>query len=422
MTPIDNQKRLRRGSSVRVKAFTRRLVLIALPLLILPGAAAAYGPSRESCSRSGVMVTSSSDWRQRIERASPGTTIVMRGGTYRFSGTLQLPSGSSSSPILIKPYNCESVKLRPDGSGQALRAGSYVTLAGVDLETSTHANFLNISSGRNFVLRNSRLVGGRNDAFVIRGGERLSFEGNYINSGPARRTGTSGSSGGHIFYFRPKGSSRARDVRVEENQIEGSYFGDAAQGDDVFAVSAGDRVVIEHNLIKNQYNVENIVDIKISTSSSPVIFRNNTVTDNFKGSKGGQDKGRPEACVVIGDANSGTRLKHVITGNNFSGCPAGFFSVGGGSRSGSAQIKYNTFRDSSRSPTPGVIAKAINTEVTNNNFYGGAVKIGMGGCTQGSMPQRLVMRDNTFRGTTIYDQAAKCSARTSVYRDNRVYR
>jgi hypothetical protein len=391
---------------------------LALLALLVPGplAAADYGPDLEPCTQAGVAVEPGDGWRERLEGARPGETILLRGGTYALAGSLRLPSGTPGQPILIKPYDCEAVKLRPmahaPGIGDALTAGSHVTVASLDIESASHESLLKVRNARDLELRHNRLAGGRNDAFVVSGGEDLRFIGNAINSGPGQRTGITESSGGHLFYLKASDDGRGpRGVQIAGNHIEGSYFGDLVSGDDVFAVQAGDDVVIENNLITAQYNIENIIDIKTSGSSTPVVFRANRAADNFKGTKGGQDHHRPEACLVVGDSRSGPALRHLIADNLFDGCPGGFFSIGGGERTGSALITGNLFRDAAEAgePVAGVIARAVDTEVAHNVFYRGALQLGRGyGCSKTQMPQGLVIRDNIFDGTSIVDRTEDC--------------
>ena len=392
--------------------------LAAALLLTAAGAALAYGPALESCATDGLAVNPNGGWQRRLEDARPGSTILMRGGSYTLRGRLKLPSGTAQHAIVIKPYDCERVMLTASaesaGRGHVLEPGSFVTLAGLFVESATHESLVRIRSGRqNFVLRNNSLVGGRNDAFVISGGESILVEGNYINSGPGQHPGITTSSGGHIFYLKSDDSGGGpSDVRIVGNQIEGSYFGDLVSGDDVFAVQAGDGIVIEGNRITNQFNIENIIDIKTRGSSSPVIFRDNYASDNFKGSKGGQDHGRPEPCIVIGDADRSPPLRHRIEGNVFDGCPGGALSVGGGKRTGSALIVDNLFRERSGdgSPASGVIARSVDTEIAHNVFYRGALTIARpgSGCGSAQMPAGLRIRDNVFYQTRIVDQTDDC--------------
>jgi hypothetical protein len=402
----------------------------ALLLSIATAAPAmAYGPDLEPCAVDGLVVDPDGDWQRRIEDARPGSTILMRAGSYPLRGRLKLPSGTAGHEIVIKPYDCEQVALiasaESPGVSHVLEPGSFVTVAGLVIESDTHENLVRIGSGQqSVVLRNNRLIGARNDAFLISGGEGIVVQGNYINSGPGQRSGITKSSGGHIFYLKNDGSSPPpADVRIIGNHLEGAYFGDLVSGDDVFAVQAGDGIVIEHNRITNQFNIENIIDIKTANSASPVIFRNNDAFDNFKGSKGGQDHGTPEPCITIGDADRPPQLQHLIEGNVFDGCPGGFFSVGGGKRTGSALIVNNLFLDRSGDPNPGAIARSVDTEIAHNIFYHGALKIARSGsaCGSGAMPLRLRVRDNVFYRTRIVDQTDDCPAIDYLLANNVLY-
>jgi hypothetical protein len=344
-------------------------------------------------------------------------------------GRLELPSGTAGQAIVIKPYGCEQVALMASadsfGVGHVLEPGSYVTVAGLHIESDSHESLVRIGGGQHdFELRNNRLLGGRNDTFPISGGERIVFRGNHIDSGPGQRSGITKSSGGHIFYLRDDGSGRApRDVRVIGNLVAGAYFGDLVAGDDVFAVQAGDAILIADNRIMNQFNIENIIDIKLKNGSSPVVFRNNHASDNFEGSKGGQDHGRPEPCITIGDSDREPPLQHIIEGNVFDGCPGGFLSVGGGRRTGSALIVNNLFVDRSKRARSGVIARSTDTEIAHNVFYRGALTIARKGSTCGSarLPVRLSIRDNVFHGTRIVDQSDDCPTIDYVLAHNVLY-
>lgn len=408
----------RRGWRAAIAKSGRALAsgLLLLIAHTVPGLA--YGPSLEPCASDGVVVEPGSDWQRRIAEARPGSVILMRGGRYELGGSLKLPDGTVEERITIKPHDCEQVTLAATaqtlGIGQVLEPGSFVTLAGLHIESDTHESLVKIRAGiQDFVLRNASLVGGRNDAFLISGGKNIVVEGNYINSGPGQRAGITASSGGHLFYIKEGVSGHGpRNIRIVGNHVEGDHFGDLVAGDDVFAVAAGHDILIANNRITNHFNVENILDIKIKNGSRPVVFRGNYASDNFKGSRGGQDHGAPAPCVTVGDRNRGPGLRHVIEGNVFDGCPGGFLSVGGGTRTGSASIVNNLFRDPSRNrhPVAGAIARSFDTEIAHNVFYGGALGIGRRGhgCDSATMPDGLVIRDNIFHGTRIIDRTDDC--------------
>jgi hypothetical protein len=165
-----------------------------------------YGPANEPCTTDGMPLLPSDNWKNRLEGAKPGDIFLLRVGTYRFTDTLVLPSGSVDKPIVLKPYNCEAVTMFGEsstpGHGVMMRPGSYNTIAGLHIESTTHVGLINLhGKTRQVEFRHNILYGGRNDAITVRGGvTNITFVGNDINSGPGQLcTATTSSCGGHVF-------------------------------------------------------------------------------------------------------------------------------------------------------------------------------------------------------------------------------
>jgi hypothetical protein len=372
--------------------------------------ASAAGKGKESCTTNGIALRPNDNWKQFIQTARPGDTFLLRAGTYEVTDRLLLPSGTATNPITIKPYNCERATIYGDssqlGRGVLILPGSYNLIAGLHIEAPRHEKLIDIAgSVRNVEFRNNALYGGRADAVSIRGGVRnILFSANDLNSGPAQRSGITSSSGGHVFLITFQGSAVPDGVRIRRNLIRGSYDGDVMRGDDTIAISAGNNVVIEENQFTQNYNIEQVIDIKSRLSRIPVIIRGNVFQNNFLGTRGGQDGPNPPDApeIIVGDYTSTSALqRHLITHNRFERG----VSLGSGLRPASVLLSNNII-DGERVSNPTIVyARVYNTTVSNNTYYQGGLRIGrFGACPIGS----LVLKDNRFVGTNLIDQSHKC--------------
>ena len=265
--------------------------------------------------------------------------------------------------------------------------------------------------------RNNTLYGGRGDAISIRGRVKsILFKGNDINSGPAQLN-----AGGHVFQIGPQGTAVPDGVHIIRNKIRGSYFGDLLAGDDTIAVSGGNDVVIEENWFTEQYNIEQVIDIKSRFSRKPVIIRGNLFENNFLGTHGGEDTSPALAEIVpeitIGDHGPpASLLQHVIEYNRFQRG----ISVGPGSRPGSALIRGNIIHAlKTRNPYI-VFARVYDTHIVNNTFYDGGFKIGRhGDCV---VPRgELTLKNNIFYDTFVLDQTKSCPPNQYTFANNVLY-
>jgi hypothetical protein len=184
----------------------------------------------------------------------------------------------------------------------------------------------------------------------------------------------------------------------------------------VIAISSGNDIVIEKNWFTENYNIEEVIDIKSRNSTKPVIIRNNLFTNNFLGTRGGQDAGPGSGgpCIGIGDHDTPPNLlQHLVEGNWFEDCAAAgnreanFFINIGSSRSGSALIRNNVFFGEALTEPRAIFNNAYNTLVINNTIYRGGFKIGRaGGCIPAN---HLTFKNNIFYETYINDQTDSCS-------------
>jgi hypothetical protein len=93
----------------------------------------------------------SGSWQSLIEDATAGRTVLLRTGNYDPSGTLTVPSGTSSAPILVGSYDGE----RPVIRGPVRVDGSFVTLEGLKIQTSTDSYALRVDRASSSALRNA---------------------------------------------------------------------------------------------------------------------------------------------------------------------------------------------------------------------------------------------------------------------------
>jgi hypothetical protein len=386
-----------------------------------------YGPGNEACTTSGIVLKASDNWQQRIENAMPGEVLLLRAGVYTLTDTLVLPSGKSGDPIVLKPYKCEPVRIfgvsSTPGKGMLVKPGSYNTIAGLRIESASHEKLMDIAGNtRDVEFRNNTLYGGKGDAISIRGRVKsIVFKGNDINSGPAQLPGLTGSSGGHVFQIALQGTGVPDGVHIIRNKIRGSYFGDRLAGDDTIAVSGGNDVVIEENWFTEQYNIEQVIDIKSRFSNKPVIVRGNLFENNFLGTRGGQDTSRAAAQyspeITIGDHDSpNSLLQHVIEYNRFQRG----VSVGPSSRPGSALIRSNVIHALKTSKPWISFVRVYDTLIVNNTFYRGGFKIGRHGVCV--VPRgELTFKNNIFYETFVLDQTKSCPSNQYTFVNNVLY-
>jgi hypothetical protein len=394
--------------------FHKAVLAEGVPSIVASYASRTYGPGKEACSRNGKVITPSEGWQESLEKGKPGDIFLLRAGIYRLTGTLKLPAGGAGNGITIQPHNCEAAIILGESSrsgyGTLIRPGSYNVIAGLYIESATHEKLIEIDDGITHVeFRNNRLHGGRNDAIRIVGAvTHISFSGNDINSGPGQPYGVTKTSGGHVFVIANINQQIPDHVRIAGKKIRGAYFGDVAAGDDTVAIGAGNNVVIERNYFTENYNIEEVIDIKSRQSRVPVVIRENVFHNNFLGSHGGQDsRGKvqfgPEITIGDHDTPPGL-LQHVIDSNLLERG----ISVGPGKRPGSALIKNNVIRAKEDRAQTIIFNHAFNTVVVNNTYYRGGFKIGRaGGCIP---PGQLTFKNNIFYETFVRDQTKRCDS------------
>jgi hypothetical protein len=210
-------------------------------------------------------------------------------------------------------------------------------------------------------------------------------------------------------------------VYIVRNKIRGAYFGDLTAGDDTIAVAGGNNVVIEANWFTENYNIEQVIDIKSGWSRVPVVIRSNVFQNNFLGTHGGQDGGPTVAMnsaeIVVGDHDAPPALlQHVIEDNRFERG----ISVGASKRPGSTIIRNNIFHARATNTPRIIFNQAYNTLVINNTFYRGGFKIGR---AHGCIPVGgLTFKNNIFYETFVQDQTNNCPNNSYTLTHNALYK
>ena len=147
-------------------------------------AAVVSGPSREACETNGAIVNSVSALKKALAK---GGKVLVRGGSYSVD-SLTVNAGTTSKPTVLKPYNCESVKLNVKKS---VEAKSNTVVAGLEIVQGAGCNYgqaLRVSGSKNVVLRNndlsnpcSKKVNGAITVSIRNGSSNVTVEGNYIH-------------------------------------------------------------------------------------------------------------------------------------------------------------------------------------------------------------------------------------------------
>lgn len=312
--------------------------------------ARAVGPGQEPRSTTGI-VANPSNYRQRIEQARSGDTVLLEGGSY--SGGFALPAG-----VTVKPYDGADVVV----SGQ-IRMGSNSVLAGLSVR-GTGQWAIHVDGGstakQNITIRNNDIEGGSVEAIrVSRNAHGVVITGNDISGGGNHNIKVHGEGSGHrpsatISNNRIHDPRREDGVQTQENgpvTIDGNTFwGTPENGIDV---KEGEKVTITDNLFEGK---------SLSEGALLVHHHADAVVIHNKFASG--------AGAMLGSKNSGdpswTFSENVVEGGGI------------------------TLRRSTR---PAIVHE--------NVFVGGFLKLGISG---GDHPRDARITSNYFEGTQLIDR------------------
>ena len=191
----------------------------------------------------------SGSWQSLIQTATAGRTVLLRTGNYDPSGTLAVPSGTSNAPILVGSYDGE----RPVIVGPVRVDGSFVTLEGLMIQTSTDSYALRVdrasSTGmQNITLKNLEVLGGTGEAIRIRSNVRDTILLNSIVDGGRNNhamkilcsTETSSN-----CQFIPE------NIRVHNNEFHKQFF-NTSDTEDLIQIEGTGNVEITSNDFSSQ--------------------------------------------------------------------------------------------------------------------------------------------------------------------------
>jgi hypothetical protein len=200
----------------------------------------------------------SGSWQSLIQSATVGSTILLRTGNYDPSGTLTVPSGTSTAPILLGSYNGE----RPVIVGPVRVDGSFVTVEGLKIQTSTDSYALRIERAsstalRNITLKNLEVLGGTGEAIRIRSNVRDTILLNSIVDGGRNNHAMK-------ILCSAETSSNCKfipeNIKVHNNEFHKRFFGTSPTEDLIQIEGTGDVEITSNDFSANPG--EDCVDIK----------------------------------------------------------------------------------------------------------------------------------------------------------------
>jgi hypothetical protein len=366
--------------------------------------AAAIGPNLEPCvtEAAGTTITVISptdNWQQLLTQAKPGTTLLLRGGSYQAQDKLWLPAGAPDQFITIKPYNCEPVTLYA-----GLRPLSYTIIAGLTLEAKglNDTNYVvridseykgkywgNITQ---VFIRNNMIRGGKIDAIRISDDStHVTITGNHVDGG-----GT----GHNIFVTSEKLLQRPDQIYITNNKLTKQYFDTPAE--DMFQVRDVGYVEFTYNTCTAGINMEQCVDIK--TTTRPLLIAHNLFDGEQLHQQGAGEDGA-NGCMVIHE-NDSAPDQHIIEYNYFKRCKGAAIRFASGSEEGlssSALVRYNLFFQTTYHEGELPVVRAQNLHFLNNTTICGRFKLGNGDQTR--LPTSTFIKNNIFYKTQIEDNS-----------------
>ena len=329
--------------------------------------ASSVGPQEESATTDGVVIDESR-YPRGIEEASPGQTLLIRGGSY--SGGFTIPEG-----VTVKPYNGEEVRIRGviDMESNTVLAGLYVTApSGAQWAIRLKATDRPKSD---ILIRNNRILGGTVETIrVSQNVHRVVIASNYFPSG----------NGNHIIKFHTEESSWH-----PSGSIVGNIIGSPAKGDGI-QIESGGVIAIEGNTFTGA--PENNIDVKAGTIS----IRRNLFVDSTS------------AAVLVHQQG------HAVIENNR-------FSSGRGIALGSKNYGNPSWELRNNLIEGGEIRLRRSFEpviVADNTIIGGLIKVGMSG--EDDYPRDARITGNYIESTSLSDRTTskggswQCSGNTLV--------
>ena len=249
----------------------------------------------------------SGSWQSLIQSATAGSTILLRTGNYDPSGTLTVPSGTSTAPILLGSYNGE----RPVIVGPVRVDGSFVTVEGLKIQTSTDSYALRIERAsstalRNITLKNLEVLGGTGEAIRIRSNVRDTILLNSIVDGGrnnhAMKILCSAETSSNCQFI-------PENIKVHNNEFHKRFFGTSPTEDLIQIEGTGNVEITSNDFSANPG--EDCVDIKAfgRTGASLNIGFNVIRSDNGAGCNA-------EGLLIIQQQRPGPV---VVEGNHFIG-------------------------------------------------------------------------------------------------------
>jgi pectate lyase len=321
---------------------------------------------REPCGTGGTQATPL-DAATVIAAARPGTTVLLRAGTYR---GFAVPAGRPGSPVTVKPFDCAKVLVKG-----GIQVSSWTVLAGLEVEAPRVDWVLKIGSGSatpvtDVTVRNSRVRGGTIEAIrIFDSARRITLSGNDLDGGRDNHV---------VKVSSEEGIYHPADVVLAGNYLHKNHYGTAAT-EDLFQAEGHHTVTLTRNTFGDNPG-EDGIDIKTGTGGV-------TVTDNYF--DGSRING--ECALIQGEGGN-----NLIEGNYFDrDCS---LSVGANLASSTAVVRQNYLVDSELR-----LRKSFGTRVLDNTLVGGLFILGL--AADDDQPRGAVIQGNIFSRTETLDRA-----------------
>jgi hypothetical protein len=259
--------------------------------------------STGSCSPSG-------SWQSVIQTATAGRTVLLRTGNYDPSGTLTVPSGTSTAPILVGSYNSEL----PVILGPVRVNGSFVTVEGLKIQTSVDSYALQIERAsstalRDITLKNLEVLGGTGEAIRLRSNVRDTVLLNSIVDGGRNN---------HAMKILCSSETSANcqfipeNIRVHNNQFHKQFFNTTATEDLIQIEGTGNVEITSNDFSANPG--EECVDIKAFGRTGASLSIGFNVIRSDCGGLLIIQQSRPGAVVVEGNhlVGGSSLIRHAV--------------------------------------------------------------------------------------------------------------